>query len=128
MIYITGDTHGEISRFMGNNMGDSTWTAEDVLIVCGDFGFVYYGNEKERAKLDALEKKPYTVCFCDGNYHCVMASGNREKGTANLLLYESEDLFDWKYCGTFRCQYDYPYHLPAFIAGTDYRFGINQYV
>lgn len=68
MIYITGDTHGELSRFIGNNMGDSTWTAEDVLIVCGDFGFVYYGNEEERAKLDALEKKPYTVCFCDGNH------------------------------------------------------------
>ena len=28
-----------------------------------------------------------------------MASGNREKKTANLLLYESEDLFQWGYKG-----------------------------
>lgn len=39
------------------------------------------------------------VCFCDGRYYCVMASGNVEKNTANLLLYESDSLFDWNYKG-----------------------------
>jgi len=68
MIYITGDTHGEISRFHVNTMGDADWTEEDVLIVCGDFGFVFYGDEEDVAKLDALSEKPYTVCFCDGNH------------------------------------------------------------
>ena len=39
------------------------------------------------------------VCYAQGKYWCVMASGNREKCTANLLLYESDDLFHWNYRG-----------------------------
>ncbi len=39
------------------------------------------------------------VCYSEGKYYCVMASGNHEKKTANLLLYESEDLFCWSYKG-----------------------------
>lgn len=39
------------------------------------------------------------VCFYDGKFYCVMASGNREKKTANLLLYKSTDLFRWDYVG-----------------------------
>ena len=42
------------------------------------------------------------VCFADGRYWCVMASGNREKRTAVLLLYESEDLLHWRYRGVMR--------------------------
>ena len=42
------------------------------------------------------------VCFADGRYRCVMASGNRENKTAVLLLYESDDLFHWEYCGVMR--------------------------
>ena len=68
MIYITGDIHGEIARFQNNNMSDAAFGKEDVLIVCGDFGFVFTGSEKEKEKLDELEKKPYTICFCDGNH------------------------------------------------------------
>jgi len=39
------------------------------------------------------------VCYSDGKFYCVMASGNRENNTANLLLYESEDLLRWNYKG-----------------------------
>lgn len=42
------------------------------------------------------------VCFAEGKYWCVMASGNREKHTAVLLLYESGDLFHWQYLGVMR--------------------------
>lgn len=42
------------------------------------------------------------VCFADGRYWCVMASGNREKRTAVLLLYESGDLLRWRYRGVMR--------------------------
>ena len=45
------------------------------------------------------------VCFIDGKYYCVMASGNREKDTANLLLYESDDLLNWKYNGVM-CEWE----------------------
>ena len=68
MIYVTGDTHGDIIRFIENNMEDSDWTKDDFLIICGDFGFVFLDSEQERQKLDYLESKPYTICFCDGNH------------------------------------------------------------
>lgn len=42
------------------------------------------------------------VCFADGKYRCVMASGNRERHTAVLLLYESDDLLCWRYQGVLR--------------------------
>lgn len=39
------------------------------------------------------------LCFIDGVYYCVMASGNPETRTGRLLLYRSEDLFSWSYAG-----------------------------
>ncbi len=39
------------------------------------------------------------VCCIDGQYYCVMATGNPETKTARLLLYKSEDLFSWEYLG-----------------------------
>lgn len=68
MIYITGDTHGDPVRFIENNMGDKEWNDDDCLIICGDFGYVFYGNGSEKDFLDYLETKPYTICFCDGNH------------------------------------------------------------
>lgn len=69
MIYITGDTHGELERFSESGFPEeSKLTSADIVIVCGDFGFVFSANEKEKQKLDALEKKPYTICFVDGNH------------------------------------------------------------
>ena len=69
MVYITGDTHGEQGRFFQlSEAGEATWTEEDILIVCGDFGFIYADSAEERIFLNELEKKPYTICFCDGNH------------------------------------------------------------
>ena len=74
MIYITGDTHGEHGRFLGNNMGDRVWTQADYLIVCGDFGYLFGNTAAEQRFLDRLEReKPYTICFCDGNHDCFPA-------------------------------------------------------
>ena len=67
MVYITGDTHGEKARFR-HFPNEAEWTAHDVLIVCGDFGFLFADNLAERRFLDKLEEKPYTICFVDGNH------------------------------------------------------------
>ena len=62
MIRITGDTHGEESRFSDEYMpGQSSWSGEDKLIVTGDFGFVFRGEKNflsEKNKLNALAAKP----------------------------------------------------------------------
>ena len=72
MIYIHGDTHRELFRFCGAHMpGESTWTDQDYLIITGDFGFVFTGedqDEEERLMLDALARRPYTILFVDGNH------------------------------------------------------------
>lgn len=62
-------------------------------------------------------RDPAVTCI-DGAYYCVMASGNPEKQTANLLLYRSENLLDWRYCGIMsewkNCRYaECPSILPA---------------
>ena len=42
MIYITGDTHGEQARFSPVAMpGEDKWGEDDILIICGDFGFLF---------------------------------------------------------------------------------------
>lgn len=66
MIYITGDTHGDIERF--NDKALKKLTANDMIIVCGDFGFIWQGGDKERKMLKTLAKKKYTIAFVDGSH------------------------------------------------------------
>ena len=47
MIYITGNTHGDIKRFETEQT--KKFTSEDYLIICGDFGFIWNGGKKEEA-------------------------------------------------------------------------------
>lgn len=75
MIFVTGDIHGELYRFSDACMpGESSWTSDDKLIVCGDFGFVWYnendctGKTAEDRRLDNLASRPYTILFVDGNH------------------------------------------------------------
>ena len=39
------------------------------------------------------------VAYIDGKYYCVMATGYPETKKARLVIYESENLFDWTYKG-----------------------------
>lgn len=64
MVYITGDTHGDLDFFKDPRL--KKLTEDDTLIICGDFGFIWDGSEKEKRKLKQLEKKRYTICFLDG--------------------------------------------------------------
>ena len=64
MVYVTGDTHGDISFFKDPKL--KKLTDEDILIVCGDFGCLWDRSDKEKKALQTLEKKKYTICFVDG--------------------------------------------------------------
>ena len=45
MIYIIGDRHGEEDGFSEEKLpGQSLWTADDIVIVTGDFGYVMCGE------------------------------------------------------------------------------------
>ena len=45
------------------------------------------------------------IAQIDGNYYCVMATGNPEQKKARLLLYKSENLLDWEY-SSILCEWD----------------------
>lgn len=66
MIYITGDTHGELDPFL-NRLARYELTPNDTIIVCGDFGFVW-GDPYHNAMLKELSKQNYTIAFLDGNH------------------------------------------------------------
>lgn len=69
MIYITGDCHADFSRFNTNLFKEQKeMTREDFVIICGDFGGVWYDREEERYWLNWLNDKPFTTLFVCGNH------------------------------------------------------------
>jgi len=69
LIYITGDTHGDISRFTCIHQQYGL-TANDMLIVSGDFGCIFGLPVRDKEKLDALANLPFSILFLDGNHEC----------------------------------------------------------
>ena len=43
-------------------------TKEDIMIICGDFGGVWFGDSRDDDDLDWLERLPFTLVFVDGNH------------------------------------------------------------
>ena len=66
MIWITGDTHGDLNRFQQKEI--RKLRQGDFLIICGDFGFVWDGSAKEKKTLKWLQKRKYTILFLDGKH------------------------------------------------------------
>ena len=68
MIFVTGDCHGDFSRFATRMFPiQKELTRDDVVIVCGDFG-IWLDSKTERYWLDWLSNKNFTVVFVDGNH------------------------------------------------------------
>lgn len=68
MIAITGDTHGDYSRFAPSGPVSSLLQEGDILIVCGDFGFIWDGSARENRDIDRIAGLPYTTVFISGNH------------------------------------------------------------
>lgn len=64
MIYITGDTHGDIEIFNERRLGNLK--KGDTLIITGDFGFIWDNSKKESKILKKLEKKKFDILFVEG--------------------------------------------------------------
>ena len=68
-IYLTGDTHGDFRRFLPESFYEQeTMTKKDIVLVCGDFGGVWYGDKRDNDGLDFLEQRPFTTAFVPGNH------------------------------------------------------------
>ncbi|MEG1597341.1 MAG: metallophosphoesterase [Bacilli bacterium] len=66
-IGITGDTHGDLyfsQIYKAKRLGC------DTLIICGDFGYIWYDDSiKQEKQLDYMDKIGIKILFVDGN-HC----------------------------------------------------------
>lgn len=70
-MYITGDKHGKIDlEFLSDEkwQDQNSLTKDDYLIIAGDFGGVWYGDDRDNEVLDYHASKPYTTLFIDGNH------------------------------------------------------------
>ncbi len=64
MICITGDMHGDYSRFKDSRI--KKLKKGDYLIVCGDFGFVWDGSKREKRILKKIGRKRFYTLFVEG--------------------------------------------------------------
>ncbi len=72
MIYVTGDTHSDFTRFTEEKFPiQFEMTKNDYVIICGDFGGIWnFEKESSREKelLEWLNNKNFTTLFVDGNH------------------------------------------------------------
>lgn len=74
MVYVTGDMHGEWERFRSRDM--KKLKKGDILMICGDFGFIWDNSRKEKQILQKMATLPFTVAFLDGcheNYDLLLS-------------------------------------------------------
>ena len=81
MFYITGDTHGDFSRYIEFSARMEP-TEKDTMIVLGDAGLNYYGNERDEARKNFVNSFPFTT-FC--------IHGNHEMRTADISTYKIKE-------------------------------------
>ena len=70
-VFVTGDVHGwhNIDKLNSDNFPvGNTLTKEDIVIICGDAGFVWDGEAADRRKIHWISSRPFTTVYCDGNH------------------------------------------------------------
>ena len=81
MIYVTGDMHGELERLYDREIRKVK--RGDVLIVCGDFGYIFDGSKNERAVVNYLAERKFTTAFVDGQRCLVIPMDEDEEARIN---------------------------------------------
>ena len=82
-IYITGDTHQDIDVHKLSSRAfplGKTLKRNDYVVVCGDFGCIWHGDNRDDYWLDWYESKPWTTLFVDGNHENHEVLSNMEVG------------------------------------------------
>lgn len=77
-VYVTGDMHGSLERLYDKNF--RKLKSGDVLIVCGDFGYIFGGDKTEKQVIDFLSSRRFVTAFVDGT-HDNMNTINRARET-----------------------------------------------
>lgn len=66
MVYVTGDMHGDLERLYDKEF--RKLKRGDVLIVCGDFGYIFDGSKTEKQVIDFFAKKKFITAFVEGTH------------------------------------------------------------
>lgn len=66
MVYVTGDMHGDLDRLYDKQL--RRLKKNDVLIVCGDFGYIFGGGKTERQVIDYFAKRKFITAFVEGTH------------------------------------------------------------
>ena len=72
MLYVTGDTHGDLDfqKILDWTEATKLNKDKDYLVILGDFGYVWENkrDNHEKEKLDFISCLPFTTLFIDGNH------------------------------------------------------------
>lgn len=72
MLYVTGDTHGDLDfqKILDWTEATKLNKDKDYLVILGDFGYVWANKRDihEKEKLDFISRLPFTTLFIDGNH------------------------------------------------------------
>lgn len=79
MVYVTGDTHCDFSRFE-SFCAEKATTQEDIMIILGDSGLNYNGNFRDERTKENASAYPLTF-FC--------IHGNHEKRASAIYTYKT---------------------------------------
>lgn len=70
-IFLTGDVHADLDIWQVDTFAEvnaNTLTRDDYLIILGDFGALWFGDDRDAKLLDWWENMPFTTLWLDGNH------------------------------------------------------------
>lgn len=66
MVYITGDMHGCLERLYDKEF--RKLKKGDILIVCGDFGYIFDRSKTEKQVINFFAKRKFVTLFAEGTH------------------------------------------------------------
>lgn len=107
MIYLTGDTHGQFRRLEIFNKQNPGLTENDLMIILGDAGFNYFGDERDTIKKKWVAELPFQILCIHGNHEMRPLSARayeeyqwnggivyRQRMYSNILFAKDGEVFD----------------------------------
>lgn len=67
-VWITGDCHGNFSRFTRKQREKLNIKPDDYVIICGDVGLLWADDKEFQYSLKFFETVPFTILFIAGNH------------------------------------------------------------
>lgn len=116
MIYITGDTHGDMNRIVLFCERMET-SQEDIMIILGDVDLNYYGDSRDRRNKEKVANIPITLFCIHGNHERRPTTivefklqewnGGKvwvEEAYPNILFAKDGEIYDMRYNDIYRVQ------------------------